>query len=300
MSVPKIAILLAVYNGMEWLQVQLNSILNQADVDVTIFVSIDPSTDASEVFCREMSVQYQNIVVLSDAGKFGSAAKNFFRLIRDVDFSNFDYVSFADHDDIWFEDKLAKAVDKIIETKSDAYSSNVIAFWDDGREKVINKAQPQQQWDYMFESAGPGCTFVMSKALAIKIQDCLLANKEKCQRIALHDWFIYAFARSRGFKWLIDNQSYMRYRQHGGNAVGANVGAKASFARWHRLRGGWLSEQALLISEILGYSHAWPIEKLNRYGFFDRLALIINISKLRRRLRDRLALAWFLLFPLKK
>jgi hypothetical protein len=49
MSKPKITNLLAVYNGMEWLQVQLNSILNQADVDVTTFSEIH---EADSVFSR--------------------------------------------------------------------------------------------------------------------------------------------------------------------------------------------------------------------------------------------------------
>ncbi|MDZ4142121.1 MAG: hypothetical protein U1C48_08965 [Methylotenera sp.] len=92
----------------------------------------------------------------------------------------------------------------------------------------------------------------------------------------------------------------MLYRQHAGNVVGANVGVKAKLARWQKLREGWLVKQALLIADILGYNDAWQIQKLKRYHFIDRLALIANVNKLRRRLRDRVALALFLLLPLKK
>jgi rhamnosyltransferase len=92
----------------------------------------------------------------------------------------------------------------------------------------------------------------------------------------------------------------MLYRQHAGNVVGANVGVKAKLARWQKLREGWLVKQALLIADVLGYHDAWPIQKLKQYHFFDRLTLIKNIHKLRRRLRDRVALALFLLLPLKK
>lgn len=300
MCTPKVAVLLAVYNGMEWIQTQLHSLLKQAGVDVTIFISVDPSDDTSEVFCRKMSVQYKNIVVLPNQGKFGGAAKNFFRLIRDVDFSKFDYVSFADQDDIWLEDKLLKAINKMIGTESFAYSGNVVAFWLNNSQRLINKAQTQQQFDYMFESAGPGCTFVLTKRVALELQQFLIANQEKCQQVALHDWFIYAFARSKGFKWFIDSESHMLYRQHADNVVGANVGFKAKFVRWKKLREGWLIKQALLIADILRYTDAWPISKLKRYSFLDRLVLIVNIKKLRRRLRDRIALALFLLLPLRK
>jgi rhamnosyltransferase len=152
----------------------------------------------------------------------------------------------------------------------------------------------------MFESAGPGCTFVLTQKLALDLQSFLIANQDKCQHIALHDWFIYAFARSRGFKWLIDHEAHMLYRQHAGNVVGANVGVKAKLARWQKLREGWLVKQALLTADILDYKDAWPIQKLKRYHLVDRLALIANVNKLRRRLRDRIALAMFLLLPLKK
>ncbi len=92
----------------------------------------------------------------------------------------------------------------------------------------------------------------------------------------------------------------MLCRQHESNVVGANVGVKAKLARWQKLREGWLVKQAFLIADILDYNDAWPIQKLKRYHFIDRLALIANVNKLRRRWRYRVTLALFLLLPLKK
>lgn len=296
---PQIVVLLATFNGEAYLNEQLKSIKNQSEVDVLIMASDDGSFDYTPQLLNEAcAVDYQ--MILLPRQKLGSAAANFFRLLRDVDLTRFDYVALSDQDDIWQGDKLSCAVQKILKNNVDTYSSNVTAFWPNSKQKLINKAQPQQQWDYMFESAGPGCTFVLTKKIALDLQSFLIANQEKCKHIALHDWFIYAFARSRGFKWLIDNDSHMLYRQHAGNVVGANVGIKTKLARWQKLREGWLVKQVLLIADILGYSAAWPIQKLKRYHFFDRLILIINVSKLRRRLRDRIALALFLLLPLKK
>ncbi len=285
--------LLATYNGEAHLEEQLKSIQNQLNVKASIIASDDCSLDSTPQILNAKGI------VLLPSQKHGSASANFFRLLRDVDLTGIDYVALSDQDDIWLDDKLSRAIEIIAQNNVDAYSSNVTAFWEDGREAVINKAQSQQQWDYMFESAGPGCTFVMTKGLAIKVQEFLLINKEKCHGIALHDWFIYAFARSRGFKWLIDHESHMLYRQHSGNVVGANVGVKAKFARWHKLREGWLVNQSLLIADILDYSDALPIRKLKRYHFLDRLFLIANVNKLRRRLRDRVAFALFLLLPKK-
>ncbi len=35
---PRVAVLLAAYNGMEWIEEQLDSILNQINVSVTVFI----------------------------------------------------------------------------------------------------------------------------------------------------------------------------------------------------------------------------------------------------------------------
>lgn len=76
--------------------------------------------------------------------RFGGAGPNFFRLVKDVEFSGFDAVSFAEQDDIWHPEKLAKAYSKITADYCGVYSSNVTAFWADGREVLIKKSQPQK------------------------------------------------------------------------------------------------------------------------------------------------------------
>ena len=297
---PKIAVLLATFNGEVWLQEQLESIQNQSNVDVSIVVSDDCSFDNTlQGLKTEMNAIGKRLILLPTQ-KLGSAAANFFRLLRDVDLSDVDYVALSDQDDIWLPNKLSHALEVTHVNQADAYSSNVIAFWPNGKKKIINKAQIQQDWDYMLESAGPGCTFVITKKLALALQDFLVKNKKACQSVDLHDWFIYAFARSKGYKWIIDDGSYMLYRQHADNVVGANVGLKAKLVRWRKLREGWLVQQALLIADILNYGNYLPMRQLRSPHVSDRLSLIINVKKLRRRWRDRMALILFLLLPLNK
>ncbi|MDP2152530.1 MAG: glycosyltransferase [Methylotenera sp.] len=293
----KVLVLLASFNGQSHIEKQLNSILNQSDVDVSILVSDDCSSDGSLDMMTSVASQHKNIAFLPSIS-CGGAAKNFFRLLSEADLSNADYIALSDQDDIWQNDKLSHAVKKIQENNVDAYSSNVTAFWPNGKQRLINKAQPQKQFDYMFESAGPGCTFVLTKKFALEIQAFLISNQVQCQHIALHDWFIYAFARSRGFKWLIDHESHMLYRQHAENVVGANVGIKAKIQRFKKLREGWLFEQALLIADILGYTDMVPIQKIKRLSLLDRVWLVLNMNKLRRRLRDCVALALLMLLPI--
>ena len=85
-------------------------------------------------------------------------------MIREVDFLDFDYVSLANQDDIWFSNKLQSAVLLIQFNNYDAVSSDVLAFWEDGREKLVKKSFPQKSYDYLFEVVGPGCTYVFKAA----------------------------------------------------------------------------------------------------------------------------------------
>ena len=287
-NIPKIAVLLAAYNGEAWIGEQFDTILNQKDVAVTVFVSIDPSTDNTEKICFEYSVIYKNIVILADAGKYGGAAKNFFRLMRDVDLTGFDYVSFADQDDIWYPDKLVRAITHIKQSQLGGYSSNVLAFWPLGEQSVIVKSQPQRQWDYLFEAAGPGCTYVFSAALAAALKQSIIKNWLQINELGLHDWYSYAFARANGYVWFIDAEPSMLYRQHSSNQVGVNQGFAAFSYRAKKVMQGWGIKQAALIARLVGQADAVFVKSwsgFSRYGF---LKLAMRANQCRRKPSERL------------
>lgn len=288
---PTFAICLAAYNGTRWLQEQLDSILGQVLVDVTVFVSVDMSTDGTERWINQRALQDKRVVVLPCGQRFGGAARNFFRLIRDVDFSSFDYVSFSDQDDIWFEDKLIRAVNVLNESGAAAYSSNVIAFWLSGRRMLIEKSQSQRKWDFLFEAAGPGCTYVMRANLVDALQTCIRERWDSVQQVGLHDWFIYAFARAHGYRWVIDNRPGMLYRQHAENQVGVNNGWRAFIHRARKIWSGWGISQAALIARLVGLENdafvgSWCTG--TRLGY---LRLASHARQCRRRSRDQLLFA---------
>lgn len=288
MGRPKIAVLLAAYNGMLWIEQQINSILGQVSVDVTIYISIDPSTDGTEQWCASLCAINSNVVLLPSAGSYGGAGKNFYRLIRDVNFGEFDFIAFADQDDIWLQDKLKRATRFLQSGVCDAYSSNVTAFWPDGTTHVLNKAQPQVTWDYLFEAAGPGCTYVFSKRLASQLKRVLYDNWDVIQSITLHDWFCYGYARANGYQWFIDSEPGVLYRQHANNQVGANVGLKSLLSRFRVIKSGWWFQQIALMVEILDKSEDVFVKKWIKLGFFQLLYLATQAHRCRRRYRDKM------------
>ena len=284
---PSVAVLLAAYNGMEWIEEQVSSILSQKSISIEIFISVDLSNDKTHEWCQGLAGKNAHVKVLPYGEKFGGAAKNFFRLIRDVDFSCFDYVALSDQDDIWDSSKLHHAIRTIEQDSLDGYSSDVIAFWSNGREKLVKKSFPQKKFDYFFEAAGPGCTYVLKQQPTQKFKKFLIKNWENINCIESHDWLIYAFFRSRSMSWCIDSEPLMLYRQHESNQVGSNFGFLAYLKRIKMVKSGWYRSEVRKISEIIS---------INDDAFnLDIWFLIKNFYQLRRQNKDTFILLLMIL-----
>ena len=284
----KVAVLLASYNGKKWIKRQIDSILCQKHVNITIFISDDLSTDGSKEFIQD-EYKDNKVVLLNDAGKFGGAAKNFYRLISAVDFNEFDYISLADQDDIWCEDKLIHAISIMENGQINGYSSNVLAFWGDGRERLVKKSYPQKKFDYFFETGGPGCSCVLKRNSIQKFKKFLISNWDHANSIESHDWLIYAYFRSKGMRWKIDDKPLMYYRQHDNNQVGMNFGLKAYFSRFFQIKTKWYRNE---VTNILILLNSDSVEKFHLERFF----LIKNFWHLRRRFRDAIILLFMIIF----
>lgn len=116
-----VAVLLAAFNGAQWIDVQIKSIIEQENVNVKIFISVDPSTDKTMALCQDWASRNSSIFVFSSVEHFGGAARNFFKIFSEVNIQEFDYVCFADQDDIWLPNKLMRAHEMLSRTGADAY-----------------------------------------------------------------------------------------------------------------------------------------------------------------------------------
>lgn len=288
---PLVAVLLATYNGGAWLQEQINTLLAQQKVHVCVYASDDGSSDDTAAILR----RYQHSVLRQLPPlpeRMGNANRNFLRLVHDAEIGDADFVAFADQDDLWHPDKLGRAVAELERTGAQAYSGDVVAFWPDGRRKVLVKSQPQRRFDYLFESAGPGCTFVLTRAAFEILRAWVCADYARLGEAHVHDWLFYAFGRVRGWHWHIDSRPAMDYRQHDRNEIGANVGARAARRRLGLLRDGSFRRNAVQIAAFAGDT-SWVSRALQRMTPFDRLRLAFAFRSLRRRGRDALMMIIF-------
>ncbi|GLP98284.1 glycosyl transferase [Methylophaga thalassica] len=291
-SVLKVLVLLAAFNGDEWIEEQIHTILNQKNVELDVLISVDQSTDETYQTCTRLAKVYSNIQLLPYGERFGGAAANFFRLIREANFEKYDYIALADQDDSWLSDKLSDSIKVINQQGVDAFSSNVTAFWPSGKQVLVKKSFRQKQFDYFFEAAGPGCTYVLKTAVMNDFKTFMRRHEAIFKRLQLHDWTLYAFVRSHGYAWHIDEAPTMMYRQHASNQVGFNYGVKAILSRLRMIRDDWYAEQIQLYFLLFGKNV--PNFKTNR------LFLLKHFFQLRRRPRDACFLLVMLLFGLLK
>lgn len=302
---PRILVLLTTHNGAEFIDEQLGSVLAQDGVDVTVVVSDDNSTDKTREILAQRASTDSRLRVL-DPGVFGSAAANFFRLIRDVDAAGFDAISLCDQDDVWESWKLRRHYELLTRPQGvdgrgplQAVSSNVTAFDAEGNEVLIAKNQPQQLADYAFESGGPGSTFLLKPTAYDLVRSRLLVPDGAASQVRSHDWMIYALVRASGGRWFVDGDSSVRYRQHSENLLGANEGWRQNWRRLRQIADKSHRHDARLIiaaaREVASGATAerldWLANAVSRTDPATRIRLARRGRQLRRRRRDQLALA---------
>ncbi|AZF04439.1 Alpha-L-Rha alpha-1,3-L-rhamnosyltransferase [Pseudomonas sp. R5-89-07] len=296
----KIAVLLAAYNGESFIVSQVNSILSQLDVDVDIYIRDDGSTD-NTVGVIERFAGLHNVTIIAHKVSTRSAAGNFFKILSEVDTEKYDYVAFSDQDDIWDPEKLSRAVSKIVDGDCEGYSADLIAYSNSkGYSRYLKKSYPAKEFDYLFQGASAGCTYVLTSKLATLVRKSTqnLGSTDFIGRS--HDWLVYAIARAHQMRWCYDAYAPIFYRQHASNVYGAMTTMGSLFAKVKLVRGGWYRSNVLWIAEHCGAGKKEDaiIELVRRNGFWDRLKLIGHASSFRRKKSESRVLSLFLFFGL--
>lgn len=111
----KIYVMLASYNGSKYIEQQVDSILNQEKVDVTVRISNDGSTDGTFELLQKRYGSLENVIITQRKKGLGCAG-NFMSMIYEAP-ENYDYYAFSDQDDVWAQDKLIHAVEYVREAE---------------------------------------------------------------------------------------------------------------------------------------------------------------------------------------
>ncbi len=233
-----VAILMGTYNGAKWLPDQLQSLLSQTHRDWSLLVGDDGSHDASADILHRFSTANPDKTVRFFHGPSRGFQANFLGLLRHVPASA-RYVAFCDQDDVWSDDKLSMAISGLADLPT-----SVPGLYG-GRTEVTDthmntlglspnfRRAPSFQ-NALVQSLAGGNTLVFNRATL----DLLRAAFDPDRLPVSHDWWTYQVVSGAGGTVMFDDTPHVRYRQHGGNQVGAGLGASARASRIKRLLRG--------------------------------------------------------------
>ena len=227
-----VAILMATWNGAQYLQEQLDSIAAQTHKNWTLWISDDGSTDGTLDILRTFAEAQPAAKVRLTSGPRRGAVPNFMSLLCNTDIQA-DYYAFADQDDIWLSGKLAQSIDQLlpywINTPVLVGNRTIVTDVSGNPVGVSPLFQCKPSFaNALVQSIAGGNTMLFNRHTRDKIVDL----GQDITPVA-HDWWMYIIVSGMGGIVLYDAEPNLLYRQHPENVIGANIGWKA---RWVRIK----------------------------------------------------------------
>ena len=237
----RVAILLATHDGGRYLPAQLDSLGAQEYPHWQVWVSDDGSSDDTPAILERRRQAWQDERMRVVRGPCRGSTANFLGLTANPDIEA-DYFAFADQDDLWDADKLARAVAWL-----DSQPGDLPALYC-GRTRLIDASgrplgqsplyrRPPSFANALVQNIAGGNTMVFNAAARR-----LIALGDPA-RVVVHDWWAYLIVSGAGGHVHYDPRPSLSYRQHDANLIGSGAGVHA-----------WLQRAA---ATLQGRQRAW-------------------------------------------
>ena len=231
----KVAVIMSTYNGQEFLEQQIDSILAQEGVDVELFIRDDGSSDQTPSILSDYAARCPQVhAVLEENIGFRQS------FIRELGrHPGFDLYAFSDQDDLWKPDKLARGCQAVSEL---AYAGRPVLYHSnlqiaDRDLNVLGRTHLERRrcslGSAVMRRSIAGCTMVFDRRLWLAVfsrphhPDLFLRG---------HDSFLVSLCYALGGIVVCGPEARILYRQHESNGSG---GSPRSFRA--RLRKEWRS-----------------------------------------------------------
>ena len=222
----KTAVLLASYNGQNYIKEQLDSLLGQTCQDFVIYVHDDGSTDGTGQILADYTAKYPGRLQLMSGSPTGSAKANFLWMLGQVTADNY---LLCDQDDVWASDKVEQELAELSRLPADRPS---LVFSDmyvvdeqlkqlsDSFIQYIGRSGHNTAYSQVvIDNPAAGCTMCFNRAL----RDIAVADHGiEFGKIIMHDAYLLALAAIFGQVSFID-RPLVYYRQTGHNTMGAST-----------------------------------------------------------------------------
>ncbi|MEZ8337464.1 glycosyltransferase family 2 protein [Vibrio cyclitrophicus] len=245
-----VSVALATYNGEEYIEEFLESVLSQSYKNIELIIYDDCSTDSTVAILKKIASKEPRICFYQQKSNIGFV-KNFESVLTKC---SGDYIALADQDDIWEKNKIELLMKNIedfdlihsdallIDAKGEIFSNS----YTNSSNKLV---YPEKLEDIIVNNPVTGCTTLVSQSL-------LVSALPFPKNILVHDqWLACLAITGRGIKYL--DEPLIRYRQHDKN----QIGAKSKKSILYKLR------------------NISIINKKNEFGLLNLIEELLKISK---------------------
>ena len=217
MSGKRIAVLLSAYNGEQYIEKQIESILNQKGIEsLSIIIRNDGSKDNTMRILEKLQVEKKDVEVIDGANK--GLVASFLELLNYAYEKKYDYYSFSDQDDYWLPEKLSIALQALEGHAEPCMYSACSKIVDDDLVESGSITQTKLRDMTFFNTAiqnfCPGHNQVLNRSMA----GIVLTKTVYSPVIYSQDMWITKVASVTG-TIIFDNTPHTLYRQHSNNQL---------------------------------------------------------------------------------
>lgn len=279
-----IAILLATYNGENYIKEQIESILAQTLKDWKLYIHDDGSKDKTMEVVELYAKQYPDQIVVVDGAPTGGAKSNFFYLFHQVEAP---FYMCCDQDDVWLPEKIEitkREMDNLIRDDEDkpALVFTELCVVDGKLEVIAENMRDYQGLDCknvrlnraLIQNVVTGCTMMVNRRLRDE-----MVKITAYEDVLMHDWWATLVAVRFGKVAFVETPTIL-YRQHGNNGVGAS-NANSLVYQMKRMLQGEEIKQSLVNTRKQAKVFADLYEE-NADSLVRKYADLGNLSKLKR------------------
>ena len=223
----EIVVLLATYNGQEFLKEQLDSLLAQSFQNFKIVIHDDGSCDDTPSIIADYKKEHPDRILVLQGKATGCAKNNFLWMLKEVEA---DYYFLCDQDDVWHKDKIKKSLEAIESMDADGpacvftdmfVTDDSLQVLSDSFVAYIGRSMANTAFgQILIDNPAAGCTMCLNKSLrdlTLQTMECI-----DISNIPMHDAFILEIASLAGQIFPI-REPLVFYRQTGHNAMGATT-----------------------------------------------------------------------------
>jgi len=216
-----VSVVMATYNGAEFIGEQLRSLAAQNVRPAELIVSDDGSADDTVELVRRFARHAPFPVHVESNGRRLGYGENF---LQAAGRATGEYVAFCDQDDVWHPDKIAvsrgalqtSGADLFVHTASviDRSGSRVGSFRQGIRRTAVHPPLQLAPWSVFY-----GCTMTFPRRLLTVLDPARRGpHTFEHQGPLSHDLWVYFLATNLG-RVITDSAPLIAYRQHGANAT---------------------------------------------------------------------------------